>query len=366
MFMDLSKLRESLLSNACGRFILGAAAFLYGCAVKLNLYFYEKGLKKAKRVNTRVVCIGNITAGGTGKTTAVLLAADALAKEGLRVAVASRGYKRSRKKNEVVVLFDQNLQDWRETGDEPYMMSQLLAQYKVPVAVSSDRYAAATQALKQFKSQIILLDDGFQHHKLYRDADIVLIDAKNPFGGGALLPLGMLREPVSALKRAAIAVITHSNLVNERAVEDIKDQIRVINDEIEILESVHRPDYFFDLTARERISFDKFRAAATGGAACFCGIGDPGSFEETLENLGLKLKKAWRFPDHGIYTLDDIRNFEALRGGLPLVTTFKDAVKLPAGWQEVIKGGLYILAVSMEIRGDGMGKFVDILYPKKR
>ena len=197
--MDFIKLREKLLNNTAGRLLLAFAAFIYGLGVKFVLLAYKKGWRAQKAVNSRVVCIGNITAGGTGKTTAVLLCASKLSKAGIRTAVVSRGYKRSAKKDEVVVLFDKDLLNWRESGDEPYMMSQLLADDKVPVVVSSDRYAAASQAVKEFRSQVILLDDGMQHHRLKRDANVVLIDAVNPFGGGGVLACGPCGRALSLL-----------------------------------------------------------------------------------------------------------------------------------------------------------------------
>ncbi|MDR1123489.1 MAG: tetraacyldisaccharide 4'-kinase [Elusimicrobiota bacterium] len=358
--MDLSKLREKLLAGAIGRAALRAVEFFYALGVKLNNYAFDKGWRPSRAVNTRVVCIGNITAGGTGKTTAVLLAAAQLARAGVRTAIVSRGYKRSgSKKGEITVIFDNARPDWRQTGDEPYMMASLLAPYKVPVLVSADRYAAANEALRRFKSQVVLLDDGFQHRRLRRDADIILIDAKNPFGGGRLLPFGTLREPASALKRAALAIITHSDLTPARRVEDIKDQIRLINEDIEILCAVHKPDYFFDLAAQARVEL----ADLKGAAAVFSAIGEPESFEQTLRNIGIDIKRAWRFADHASYTLDDMRNFEALRGGLPLITTFKDAVKLPEGWQDAVKGRLYILAVNMEIADGALPAFMEALYP---
>jgi len=358
--MDLVKLREKFLKSYFGSFVLACAAFVYGLGVRLILSLYKNGWLKTKSVNTRVVCIGNITSGGTGKTTAVMLAAQKLSKGGIRTAIVSRGYKRSKKKNEVVVLFDKDMLNWQETGDEPYMMSQLLAEYKVPVVVSSDRYAAANEALKEFRSQVILLDDGMQHHRLKRDANIVLLDAQNPFGGEALLPYGTLREPLSALKRANLFVITHSDLVGFREKEDIKDKIRLINDEAEIVEAVHKPDYFFDVIERKKLPLSGLK----GEAVAFSAIGDPASFEQTLRNIGLELKQIWRFPDHSTYTLEQIETFASLRGDLPLITTFKDYVKLPEGWQDIVKKNIYILAVDMEIQNGELNKFMDILYPR--
>lgn len=360
--MDALALREKMKNNFLGRAVLHAASKIYGFGAWLDRACYDNGWKTAKSVNSRVVCIGNITAGGTGKTTAVLLAATALAKEGLRVAIVSRGYKRQQKTDDVVVLFDNPDADWRSAGDEPYMMSRVLNQYKVPIVIGRDRAAASTEALRRFKSQIILLDDGLQHHKLKRDANIILIDAKNPFGGGHLLPLGNLREPMSALKRGALFVLTHCDQATERELEDIKDKIREYNDCAEILESVHEPEYYFDVCKGQKTDLKQIK----GTAACFSALGHPETFENTLRGLGLELKQVWRFPDHEHYTQDHLRTFEQTRNGLPLITTFKDFVKFPDNWREILSGGVYVLSVNLKIRGgeEEFNKFTNALYPK--
>ncbi|MGN0024651.1 MAG: tetraacyldisaccharide 4'-kinase [Candidatus Avelusimicrobium sp.] len=359
--MDLLQLKEELEQNFLGRVVLKAASALYGAGVKLNLAAYEHGWKSAKSVNSRVVCIGNITAGGTGKTTAVLLAATALAKEGVRVSIVSRGYKRQQKTEGPVVLFDNPDADWRMAGDEPFMMSRVLSQYKVPIVISENRAEAATEALRRFKSQIVLLDDGFQHHRLHRDANIVLVDAKNPFGNKELLPYGVLREPLSALKRASLVVLTHCDQVSRRQLEDAKDVIREYNDCVEILESVHEPEYYFDICRSKKVDLTDIK----GPAVCFCALGHPATFEATLEKLGLELKQKWRFPDHQFYTEDHLRTFEDTRAGLPIITTFKDFVKFPDNWREILTTDVYVLSVNLKILGGEteMNKFTDVLYP---
>lgn len=361
-FMDLLKLKEDLQKTALGRGVLLAASKIYGVGAWLDRAAYENGWKTSTSVNSRVVCIGNITAGGTGKTTAVLLAATTLAKEGIRVAIVSRGYKRQQKTDEPVVLFDNPDADWRLAGDEPFMMSRVLNQYKVPVVICPDRAKAANEALRRFKSQIILLDDGLQHHRLKRDANIILVDAKNPFGNQHLLPYGILREPMTALKRASLILLTHCDQVSERQLEDIRDQIRIHNDTVEILESVHEPEYFVDICSTEKVDLTQIK----GPAACFCALGHPESFETTLENLGLELKQKWRFPDHQFYTEENLRTFEETRGNLPLITTFKDFVKFPDNWRDILTKNVYVLSVNLKIRGGEkeFDTFTDILYPK--
>lgn len=360
--MDFQSWQERFLDNMAGRGLLLVASKLYGLGGSLNRLAYEKGWKASQRVNSRVVCIGNIAAGGTGKTTAVLLAATTLAKAGLRVAIVSRGYKRQQKSQGPVVLFDNPDADWRLAGDEPFMMSQVLNAYKVPVVIDENRARAATEALRRFKSQIVLLDDGFQHYRLKRDANIILVDAQNPFGNKQLLPYGILREPLESLKRANLILLTHCDQVTPRQLENIKDEIRLYNDTVEFLESEHKPEYFLNISTTERVDL----AALKGPCACFCALGNPQSFENSLTNLGLELKQKWRFPDHQYYTEENLRTFEKTRGDLPLITTFKDFVKFPDNWRDILTKDVYVLSVSLNIRGGAgeFNKFTNVLYPQ--
>ena len=360
--MDLLSVKEKLENNFLGRGVLLAASKLYGVGAWFDRASYENGWKRSQSVNSRVVCIGNITAGGTGKTTAVLLAATTLAKEGVRVAIVSRGYKRQQKTQGPVVLFDNPDVDWRSAGDEPFMMSRILSQYKVPVVIAPDRAAAATEALRRFKSQIVLLDDGLQHHRLRRDSNIILVDAKNPFGNKHLLPYGILREPMTALKRANLIVLTHCDQVSAREIENIKDQIREFNDVVEIVESQHEPEYYFDICKTQKVDL----ADIKGPAVCVSALGHPETFENSLTGLGLELKQKWRFPDHHYYTEENLRTFEETRNGLPLITTFKDFVKFPDNWREILTKDVYVLSVRLKILGGEkeMNLFTDALYPK--
>ncbi len=351
-------LRNKILKYKIGQISLKMISFLYLLGVKFNLLLYKLKIKKQKSVDSFVVCIGNIAAGGTGKTPMVMLCARLLAEMGLRVAVVSRGYKRPKKGQDVVVLYDQGSLNWQNAGDEPYMMNLLLKDKQVPVIVSKSRYKAAKRAKEEFKSQVILLDDGFQHHKLKRDRNIVLLDAQNPFGGG-LLPYGNLREPLTALKRADLVLLTHSDLASKTKIANIKKEIKEYNSSLQILEAAHKPKNYFDLIKNEVVKLD----ALKGSAACFCALGDPKSFETTLKNLGINLKQTWRYADHKTYTLDDIKTLASLRGNLPLITTFKDYVKLPAGWQEYLKNDFYMLEIEMSLNETDLAILKETIKP---
>jgi tetraacyldisaccharide 4'-kinase len=192
----------------------------------------------------------------------------------------------------------------------------------------------------------------------------VLVDAKNPFGNKELLPYGILREPLTGLKRANLVVLTHCDQVSARELEDVRDQVRMYNDTVEIIESEHRPEYYVNICTTQQVELN----AIKGPVACFCALGHPESFERTLKDLGLILRQKWRFPDHQFYTEENLRTFEETRGDLPLITTFKDFVKFPNNWRDILTKDVYVLSVNLHIRGGEteFAKFTNALYPKKK
>ena len=201
------------------------------------------------------------------------------------------------------------------------------------------------------------MDDGFQHFRLRRDMDIVLIDARNPFGGGELLPLGRLREPASGLKRASAVLITHCDQVKSGELVQARKEILAANPKITILESVHHPEFYLNLHTSEKLPVEELK----GQAAAFSAIGEPASFEQTLTTLGLKLKQIWRYPDHHPFSEEEIRSINTLRGDYPLITTFKDFPRLPAQWRSIMKNNVYALAIRLKIRNGGDKLFINTM-----
>jgi len=360
--MDLISLHENLSSSLPGKGLLWTLSMFYRAGVALREAAYTSKTIKSRSVRARVVCIGNITTGGRGKPTACLLAATELSKAHVKTAIVSRGYRGSVDTEEAYVINEDAPEDvWQITGDEPFLMHKALKKHKVPVIVCPDRYKAAHAAVLKFQSEVVLLDDGFQHFALDRDMNILLIDARNPFGGDHLLPLGTLREPKTALERAGLMVITHADLVETERIDDIIAEIRDYNESAPILQAVHEPEHYFDVCRNEMVPLSKIK----GKAAAISGIGDPASFEKTLEHQGLKLEQAWRYPDHHPFTLEQLKSAHAVLNGLPLITTYKDFTRFPDGWREIFTEGLYVLSIHMKISG---GKeqndiFMDALYP---
>lgn len=344
--MSPSLVRERLLASLPGRLLLRLLCLPYGAAVLLRNFLYNIGLAPARKLDTRTICIGNITAGGTGKTTAVLLAAQTLSRKQIKPAILSRGYGRLRKTRKVQVLLNTQNVHWEETGDEPWMMHRALKGMSIPILIHSNRTYAGETAIFYYNPGTLLLDDGFQHRALRRDVDIVLISALDPFGGGHLLPYGDLREPVRSLNRADLVVVTHSDQVPAGKLAAVRERVAEIAPEVPVAEASHRPDFFLDVKSdrRRRLSYLRNKPVC-----CFSATGNPRSFEDLLRRVGVRLVQVWRYPDHHPYAQEDLKAIEDIRAGMPVITTFKDFPRLPPGWQETLTGEVLLFGVRLEI-----------------
>jgi tetraacyldisaccharide 4'-kinase len=355
--VNWTKRRARLKKHLPGKALLGAASLAYGAGVLGRKLLYDLNVLPRKRLDAKVVCIGNLTTGGTGKTPAVLLAAETLRRKGHDVAILSRGYGRAAKKKDVTVLLDGRQTDWRECGDEPWMIHHSLTGLGVPVLVCPDRAKAGALAVEMYGSRVVILDDGFQHLKLHRDLDVVLVNARDPFGGGRLLPLGNLREPVSALRRAQMVIVTHADRVTAPELAQLRAEIDAAHPGVTILESAHKADHVLDVRTEEKHPLAHLKGKAV---VALSGLGDPLSFETSLEALGATLAQRWRYPDHHVYTEREMRSISDLRGGLPVVTTFKDFVRLPANWRETLTGEVLVLCIRLDIL-KGRNVWIDTL-----
>lgn len=355
--MSWNKRRTRLKKTLHGKALLGAASLAYGAGVLGRKLLYDLKVLTRRKLDAKVICVGNLTTGGTGKTPAVLLAAETLRRRGHDVSIISRGYGRTAPKKDVTVLLDGRRTDWRLCGDEPWMIHQSLQGLSVPVLVCPDRAKAGELAVEMYGSRVIILDDGFQHLKLHRDLDVVLVNARDPFGGRRLLPLGDLREPLSALRRAHMVVLTHADRVTAADLTRLRDEIEKIHPGVPVLESAHKADHILDVRTEKKLPLEALKGKAV---VALSGLGDPLSFESQLEELSAVISQTWRYPDHHPYTEREMRSIEALRGGLPLVTTFKDYVRLPDRWREILKGEVLILGIKLEML-KGRNAWIDTL-----
>ncbi len=344
---DAARARRRLAASREGRALLLVLSWLYGGAVILRRALYAAGLLPSRKPHARTICIGNLTTGGTGKTSAVLLAAQTFLRKEKSVAILTRGYRRPKAAAKVSVLLNsQENPDWREYGDEAWMMHHALRGAEVPILVSGDRLRAAEMAVTYYNPQVLLLDDGFQHFRLRRDLDVVLINARDPWGGGQLLPRGNLREPLGGLRRAGMVLLTHTDQVPAEQLSAIRKRVAELHPNVTVVESVHRPAFFFDLIEEKRLPLTHLEERQV---AAFCAIGDPDPFFEQLKALGAKPTQQWRFPDHHPYTLEELRSIDRPRHGLPIVTTFKDFSRFPEGWRKALSAEVLALSIRLEI-----------------
>jgi tetraacyldisaccharide 4'-kinase len=299
-------------------------SIIYGLVVRI-LIFFE--LIFPRRLNCKVISVGNITLGGTGKTSLVEYIARYLKQNDHFVAILSRGYKRK-----TIGHYGLSLPagkagtiDYEAMGDEPYMLAKNLGD--MPVLVDKDRMRAAQQAIHDYQVDTAVLDDGFQQWRIKKDLEIVTIDATNPFGNRHLMPRGILRQPLSSLGRADVFVLTKTNLVPN--IKDTRDFLAHINPKALIFESIHQPLGLYKIdNPNELLSLETFEGKS---ATLFSGIGDPDSFEKIIKNLGIKIGLSLKFRDHYNYNqadLDKIIKSSQDKNIDLIITTQKDAVRV--------------------------------------
>ncbi|MFO7959123.1 MAG: tetraacyldisaccharide 4'-kinase [Candidatus Brocadiia bacterium] len=314
------------------RVLLRPAAALYGLAVRARNWLYRKGLKPVHSAEVPVLSVGNITAGGTGKTPMVAWLARLMVIHNRRPAILSRGYGRRGE----LGIDDENTLLSREAED-------------VPIVVNPDRVKGAESAVREHGADVLIMDDGFQHRRLARGLDIVLIDAVWPFGGDHMLPRGLLREPLRELQRANVLLITRAGLVGEQRLEEIKERLGELAPEAAIACCVTEPSGLRAL--RPDGNTEPPRRLRRGRWAAFCGIGNPEGFRLTLEDAGCRLALFRVFADHEPYTLrqlEEVLSAAQDAGCDGVVTTEKDAVKVERLLPEP-SPPLYALQVELEL-----------------
>lgn len=307
------------------KIVLYLASLLYGLAIIIRAIFYKSHIFNTRKAPLKVISVGNISLGGTGKTPFTMALARIL-EEDLKknVCVLIRGY------------------GW----DEQEMLKRNLAD--VPVLVGEDRCRSSYKAVKLYGSDTAILDDGFQHWELASDLNIVLVDSRNPFGNGYLFPRGVLREPKKSLERADIVVLTKTDR-SLAGIDKIKAEIKAINGRVAFLEARHAPRHFYE--GRHKKIYDLSHVSAKR-VILLSSIGDPVYFEETVKGLGADIVEHIKFPDHYDYKAGDISRIVSIcneRSFDFVVTTEKDIVKLNRLGLFIGPYTVLTLAVDMQI-----------------
>jgi tetraacyldisaccharide 4'-kinase len=306
----------------CALYVL---SLVYGAAIIGRRLLYALRVFRSEKVPMRIVSIGNLTLGGTGKTPFVIALAGIVRNELKRdPCVLIRGY------------------GWDETA----MLKKSLPD--TPILAGEDRVKQAHRAIKLYGSSIGILDDGFQYWEMRRDLDVVLVDSSDPFGNGRLFPRGVLREPKAALKRADIVVFTKTDK-GQAILDALKADLKRVNSSLVFLEAVHRPVHFYDQKERKALPLS---AAKEKRVVLISGIGDPSYFAETVKGLGATVAEHMIFADHHEYSARDIERARKRcdeRAFDYIITTEKDAVKLARKSLYFGKYKLLVLAIEMEI-----------------
>jgi tetraacyldisaccharide 4'-kinase len=335
------------LPSALIKFLLYLLSLVYGLLVWALSGW--KSLGKI-RLGCKVISVGNITLGGTGKTVMVERIAGYLQKNGHKVAVLSRGYKRPG------TLSLKSSPGYETMGDEPFMLSQKFPD--VLVLVDPDRVRSARSAIAVYGVDTVILDDGFQQWGLKKDLEIVMLDGKNPFGNQQLLPRGILRQPLSTLKNADLFVLTNTG---KAELSKTRETLLRINPRVIILEAEHAVNGLYRLSRKEEhLSVDYLTGQKLG---LFCGLGNPDSFRNLAGKLGLKEGLFFEFPDHYRYQEEDIEkivNQSRQKGFTVLVTTEKDAVRIPRAARKRFGEDIFVLAVELKFK-DEEQRFFDRL-----
>lgn len=314
----------NIFENKLYQFLLVPFSLFYWLIIGIRNWLYDHKIFRSLKIEScKIISVGNISVGGTGKTPVIKFLATYLKDQGVKVSILSRGYRRKGSDTVIVTDGERLLAGPAEAGDEPYLLARQLSH--VAIVVEADRYKGALTIQQQFQPDIILLDDGFQHRRLHRDFDIVLVDASVSFGRGLLLPAGFLREPIKSLNRADLIWLTRvdqARKLNE-LIEQIKNQSSspLILSEHRAVEIIHATTL-----ARYQLSFMHQKSMLL-----FSGIANPKSFETTVADSGGDIKYHLIFSDHYQYRPKDINrimNKAKLVDAEIILTTEKDFARL--------------------------------------
>ncbi len=315
-------------------------SFFYKWIQKIRVRFYSWGFFKTHRLPVRVISVGNMTLGGTGKTPTVLFIAETLRKSGFKPAILSRGYGGDINDEVNVVCDGQTiLLDSEEAGDEPVMMAKRLQ--TVPILTGRKRFKTGLYAVKKFGVDTLVLDDGYQHLPLHRDLNILLCDFQHPIGNGVVFPAGELREPLGAFERADLICLTRSPLKGDST---LLEKVNIKN--VPVVQTQLLPTTIFSLNSNEKQPLSSLEEVSI---ATFCGIGQPDDFNETLEVAGARIVSKHHFPDHFYYQPEHFRLIEeeAIRLDAQwIVTSEKDSVKIR---EYTFKLPVFVLRVDMNV-----------------
>jgi len=352
---DWSNIHERKKASAF-TVLLTIVSFVYGLGVWMRLVAYKIGALKTKSLSACIISIGNITVGGTGKTPFVAMLAEWAGRRGSKLAILSRGYKGKGISDSTVVSDGTKvLASVDEVGDEPVLLARKLS--SVPVLVSRERQPAGDLAVRRFGSEILLLDDGYQHLSLHRDLNILLIDAKRQFGNGSLVPRGPLREPLEEIRRSDVIVIT--KCTTDCTGNSLDGFLQNNFPGKPVYRSRHLPDKIVFPVSGETYSPEFLSSKKL---VVFTGLAHPADFLQMVESLGAQVVHFEAFPDHHLFVQRELGNLVSHKkafGADFLLTTEKDWVRIDGRIK--VDVDIAVLEIKMELLSDSDAFFEIIM-----
>jgi len=348
-----SLLRKIILAPLC------LLSFFYGWGNSLRVYLYARKVFPTRSLPCQVVSVGNITSGGTGKTPFVILIGEMLKATNFRVAILSRGYKGNFPEPfRLVSDGQQTFMGASQAGDEPYLLAEKLR--GIPVIVGQNRWRSGQYAIEHFKSEILILDDGFQHLPLKRDLNLLLIDSSSPFGNGYLLPRGILREFPGQLRRADAIILTKARKYDN--IKILKQNLIKVPEEIPIFQVEYEPGEIRMLGKESPLPPEYLKGKKV---LAFSGIANPLSFRQTLLNLNAQIAEFAIFPDHYQYRPKEWEKLYQKATDLgvdALVTTEKDLVRCQGLEQGIIP--LWGVSIQHVFLDNDLPRFEEFLFSR--
>jgi len=330
-------------------YLLTPLGWLYGLVMEVRNRLYDLGVFKIHRLPVPVISIGNLTVGGTGKTPLTIEIVRGLLRKNplLKIGVISRGYRRKKRDNWIVSDGENILTGVEESGDEPQLIARHLG--GVRVFVGSDRVVVGRRAIARYPIDMLILDDAFQHRRIHRDVDILVIDGEKGLGGGRVLPSGPLREFASNINRASCLVISH---FNNKLPQDVR---RYCPSEMPLFKTRLSVSGIMEGISGKEISPEEMKGEKVWGV---CGIAHPGSFMKTIRELSVEIAGFTAFPDHYFYSRHDLdRVASQEKAGATIITTEKDWVKWE-GRHSFKK--IYVVSVKTEfVNGEDIYDFIE-------
>lgn len=320
----------------------GAVSCLYGLGAWGRRALYDRGWLHPKRLPAPVLSLGNLVVGGAGKTPLTAFLAGRFQAAGCRVAILSRGYGGLATGINVVSDGQRIFLEPPQASDEAYLLAKKLP--GIPVVTGADRYQAGLQAWEAFRPELFILDDGFQHFQLYRDLDVVLLDAARPFGNGLLLPRGPLREPISTLQRPLVLVLTRYKPDRHQGTWEA---VRSAFPAAVVLRATFQLTHAVQYPSSQEVSLEEMAGMSV---AAMAGLARPEVLAASLHEAGVDLKHFFPFPDHHAFTAPELAGLVAAAhrlGAQGLVTTEKDWMRLAGTWRADLP--LYVVHLEVDL-----------------